>query len=814
MLRNIDDWAGAHFAFQADGPQDGPKTVVEAVHGLQGLTVTIPDAHLLFNAEFSRVGSDLILRGDDGKVVVVHDYFVPDHRAPLLSPDGAALSPEVVAALAGPMAPGQYAQAGATQNQVQAVGRVVAASGNVSIMRNGVAITLNVGDAVLKGDVLQTGDGTLGVTFNDGSTLNLTAHSRLVVNEFLYDSHGTNNSEILSLVQGSLTFISGHVAHSGDMKITTPVATLGIRGTVGGMTEAADGTVSVFIAESATGAVLTDNAGNILAHVVQNGPLILIRPAGPLNVLAEEVNKTQDELARELAVVQHLVNLQSVGEQIIQQYLQPPNPNNPQTPSGTPHTQIQIQIPTNFVSNGDTTGTGTPTSTTVPVQVSTVDHGTTSPPQTYDVTVPADTTPPNAPTFSITSGDTTLANGSTTNNPTPTVHVLLGGTNAVAGDTVTLFDGNVAIGSPVTLTAADVANGYVDIVAPGLSNGVTYHLNVSVTDASGNTSPPSNDIALTIDTQAPDAPTVALAHDTGGSASDAITNNGTLAVTAAEPGGTVQYSIDGGAHWTSSFTAVEGFNTVEVRQVDAAGNDGAPTTFSFTLDTQAPTAPTVALTKDTGSSNSDGITDNGTLAVTPAEPGGTVQYSIDGGAHWTTSFTAVEGLNTVEVRQVDAAGNEGAATTFNFTLDTQAPNAPTVGLSNDTGPSNSDHVTSDGTLAVTPAENGGTLQYSIDGGETWTTNFTAAEGANSVEVRQVDAAGNEGAATTFNFTLDTQAPNAPTVGLSNDTGSSNSDHITSDGTLAVTQAENGRHGAIFHRQRTALDHHLSPPSRA
>ena len=102
----------------------------------------------------------------------------------------------------------------------------------------------------------------LGVTFADGSTLSLTANSRLMVNEFVYDSNGSANSEIINLVQGSLSFISGEVAHSGgNMKIATPVATMGIRGTVGGVTQASDGTVSFFVVESATGAVVTDAAG-------------------------------------------------------------------------------------------------------------------------------------------------------------------------------------------------------------------------------------------------------------------------------------------------------------------------------------------------------------------------------------------------------------------------------------------------------------------------------------------------------------------------------------------------------------------------
>lgn len=196
---------------------------------------------------------------------------------------------------------------------------------------------------------------------------------------------------------------------------------------------------------------------------------------------------------------------------------------------------------------------------------------------------------------------------------------------------------------------------------------------------------------------------------------------------------------------------------------DAANLNPAGT---LAVDTAGPGAPNVAL--ETGSS---GISPNGLITVTPAEKGGTVQYSIDGGTTWSSSFVAVEGTNTVHVRQIDAAGNIGAATSFTFVRDTAAPNAPTVALTNDTGSSGSDKITSNGALTVTPSEAGGNVQYSTDGGTTWSSSFSAVEGANAVQVRQVDAAGNLGSATSFSFTLDTVATGAPVItGFADDSG--------------------------------------------
>jgi VCBS repeat-containing protein len=353
MLRGVDGWEGEHFSFGAASaaataaPTVGP-TQIAIDNGADGPSATIPDSHLLFTAQFSRAGADLVLTGEDGKAFAVHDYFATDARAKLLSAEGAALSPDVVAALAGPLAPGQYVQAGAAQPSVKAVGRVVQADGDATIVRNGVAMAAHAGDAILKGDVLQTVTGTFGVTFNDGSTLNLTANSRLVVNEFVYDPKGSANSQLLDLVQGSLTFISGEVAHNGDMKIGTPVATMAIRGTVGGVTTANDGTVNFYVSQSATGAVILDSRGTVIANVVQDGPLIIVRPVGPLQVLAEEVQKSPAQLATELAALQQIVSIQSVGQQIIQQFFQQ-DPNATPNPQSTdrPHTQFQIDLHTN-----------------------------------------------------------------------------------------------------------------------------------------------------------------------------------------------------------------------------------------------------------------------------------------------------------------------------------------------------------------------------------------------------------------------------------------------------------------------------------
>src|SRR5262249_45922414 len=140
----------------------------------------------------------------------------------------------LVELLAGSVTPGQYAQdaqavAPAAQ---QPVGRVETVSGSATVTRNGVAVDLNVGDLVFQGDVVQTrSDSTLGIGFSDGSAFSLKENARMALNEFVYDPNSTSNSALINLVQGTVSFIASQVAKTGNMRVDTPTATLGIRGT-------------------------------------------------------------------------------------------------------------------------------------------------------------------------------------------------------------------------------------------------------------------------------------------------------------------------------------------------------------------------------------------------------------------------------------------------------------------------------------------------------------------------------------------------------------------------------------------------------
>ena len=167
---------------------------------------------------------------------------------------GVMLSASVV--LAGPAgAQSNPAPSSAGALETSPIGKVVTATGSVTIEHsNAVVVQANIpagglgqtrtGDLVYKGDVVQTGaDGKVGITFSDGTAFNLSSNARMVLNEFVYDPNGKSNSTLISLSKGTFTFIAGKVAKTGDMKIDTPVATMGIRGTTPHVEISDDGTV-------------------------------------------------------------------------------------------------------------------------------------------------------------------------------------------------------------------------------------------------------------------------------------------------------------------------------------------------------------------------------------------------------------------------------------------------------------------------------------------------------------------------------------------------------------------------------------------
>ncbi|MGC6150129.1 Ig-like domain-containing protein [Enterobacter hormaechei] len=376
----------------------------------------------------------------------------------------------------------------------------------------------------------------------------------------------------------------------------------------------------------------------------------------------------------------------------------------------------------------------------------------------------------------------------------------------------------------------------------------TYPYQVRVIDNAGNVgATDSQDVVIDLTKPAATSITVdSVSQDTGLSDSDFITSDnqislkGTLGA-ALGSGDHAQISLDGGATWTDvsvsgliwtyvdGRTLADGDYNYQLRVIDDAGNISATTSQVVTIDTVAPDASkTIAIdsiSDDTGLSSSDFITNDtsltlhGSLGATLAD-GEYAQISIDGGVSWQNvivtgnSWYYVDGRTLGNqtydyyVRVVDAAGNVGASAHQQVMVDTVAPDAAiTVTVDNitvDTGFDNNDFLTSstsytlNGTLGAELGA-GEYVQVSMDGGTTWVyatvsgTRWsyndarTLADGDYRYQVRVVDQAGNVGATTTQDVTVDTQAPQYGITidSISEDTGQSGSDFITMDTSLTI-----------------------------
>ncbi|UVO26369.1 cadherin-like domain-containing protein [Bradyrhizobium arachidis] len=392
-----------------------------------GHAVIVPDAHLLFSGEYARAGRDLII-SDEHHRFTVPNYFVGTKHPALVSPEGAPLDPRVIEAYTAHTAYAQATDPAASAGKV--VGHVVKMTGSASIVRNGVSIVVNTGDVIYQNDLVQTGsNSTLGLVLEDGGAFNLSANSRFMLNELTYDPTSSSNSALLTLVQGAASFVAGQVAKSGDMKVATPVATMGIRGTAVILDiNSTDGKVSISVVDQQDGQVhavqVYNTAGVLIGTVTSNGNSLTLTPTATFEVIAQESNKTPAQVAQEFAAFQQALSTYDAGKQLFPNLPQHTentggngnnaSPNTPTKFAGSPPLNppgTEYHPPAGTTS-GQNTGNGTPTqvviNNTPPSGGSPTSTPTSSDPIPIPVkasAIPFVVTPPTLSTISSGAGD-------------------------------------------------------------------------------------------------------------------------------------------------------------------------------------------------------------------------------------------------------------------------------------------------------------------------------------------------------------------------------------------------------------------------
>jgi Tol biopolymer transport system component len=347
--------------------------------------------------------------------------------------------------------------------------------------------------------------------------------------------------------------------------------------------------------------------------------------------------------------------------------------------------------------------------------------------------------------------------GNHTQNASSVFNVEIGGTNPGTGydqlnvqGAVTLAGSlNVALinnftpaeGSSFVIInndGTDAINGSFD----GLPEGSifiigTYRFRISYQGGNG-----GNDVGVTtLDNTPPNTVIDTMPNNLSNSSTASFTFHST------ESGGTFECRVDAASFSScasprSYNNLSDGSHTFEVRAIDAAGNaDASPASFSWTIDTIAPSAPNI-----TSSPSAQSNSPNASFGFSSSEAGATFECSLNAGVFAACespkSYQALgDGSYTFAVRAVDTAGNRSQATSHNWTIDTTAPDTTIT-----TSPPNPTNSTT-AAFNFISNEAGTSFECKLDNGTFQTcvspiSYQNLSDGSHTFEVRATDLAGN------------------------------------------------------------------------
>jgi hypothetical protein len=253
-----------------------------------------------------------------------------------------------------PATPAANQSAVAVAPDDKSVGQVSTLNGHCTAMRGTVAaVALKVSDHIFENDTLQSDlNSTLGITFDDETTFSLSANTRIVVDKFVYEESASGNAASFHVATGTAAFVASLVAKTGDMKISTDNATLGIRGTTGVVevpTAGGTGTPAIKLYPDTDGHVgrieVFDRQGGRLGTLTQGASGFSLRPGPNGRIMPVLYQIPPQEAARDRGVLQRLNASHAIGRQIAVQRRQIHTLNrqrqNNQRPGGPQNNQRQ-----------------------------------------------------------------------------------------------------------------------------------------------------------------------------------------------------------------------------------------------------------------------------------------------------------------------------------------------------------------------------------------------------------------------------------------------------------------------------------------
>jgi len=206
------------------------------------------------------------------------------------------------------------------------IGQVASVTGSATVTRgNAARAALKVAAVIYAKDILQTDvNSSLGITFDDETTFSLSANTRIVIDSFVYQQGGHGNLASFNVATGTASFIASLVAKTGDMKITTPEATLGIRGTTGIVEVppaggAAAPTVKLYPdTDGHVGRIeVFDRQGANLGALTQGASAFALRPGAGGRLAAVPYQIPAAEATRDRGALQRLSLTHTIGRQML-----------------------------------------------------------------------------------------------------------------------------------------------------------------------------------------------------------------------------------------------------------------------------------------------------------------------------------------------------------------------------------------------------------------------------------------------------------------------------------------------------------------
>ncbi|HCR1219659.1 TPA: Ig-like domain repeat protein, partial [Pseudomonas aeruginosa] len=323
---------------------------------------------------------------------------------------------------------------------------------------------------------------------------------------------------------------------------------------------------------------------------------------------------------------------------------------------------------------------------------------------------------------------------------------------AEPGSTVTLTDGN---GNPIGQTTADGSGNWSFTPGSQLPNGTV--VNVTASDAAGNTSPPAT---TTVDSSLPSIPQVDPSN--GSVISGTADAGNTIIITDGNGNPIGQVTADGSGNWsfTPGIPLPDG-TVVNVVARSPSNVDSAPAV--ITVDGVAPAAPVIDPSNGTEIS---GTAEAGATVILTDGNGNPIGQAIaDGSGNWTfTPGTPLANGTVINAVAQDPAGNTSGMASS--TVDSVAPATPVLNPSNGSVIAGTAEA---GAKVILTDGNGNPIgETTADGSGNWTfTPGTPLVNGTVVNAVAQDAAGNtSGPAST---TVDSVAPATPVLDASNGT---------------------------------------------